>query len=78
MSSEDDDVPQLSADTLAALLAFQTEQQEKDEALRTGKCDKIDEDWQVCGKKDRKKGNCSENFTKMAENVKSCDFTQFS
>lgn len=45
--SDDEDVPQLSADTLAALSMFQAEQQQKHEELKSGKIEKIDEDWQL-------------------------------
>ncbi|CAH60777.1 Protein-lysine N-methyltransferase M142.8 [Caenorhabditis elegans] len=45
--SDTDDIPQLSADTLAALSMFQAEQQEKIEQLQSGIIEKIDEDWQL-------------------------------
>lgn len=45
--SDDEEVPQLSADTLAALSMFQAEQQKKFEDLKSGKIEKIDEDWQL-------------------------------
>uniref|UniRef100_A0A1I7TM35 Protein-lysine N-methyltransferase n=1 Tax=Caenorhabditis tropicalis TaxID=1561998 RepID=A0A1I7TM35_9PELO len=45
--SDEEDIPQLSADTLAALSMFQAEQQKKLEDLKSGKSEKIDEDWQL-------------------------------
>ncbi|EFO86915.1 hypothetical protein CRE_04640 [Caenorhabditis remanei] len=45
--SDDEDVPQLSADTMAALSMFQAEQQQKLEEMKSGKIEKIDEDWQL-------------------------------
>ncbi|CAI2349773.1 unnamed protein product [Caenorhabditis sp. 36 PRJEB53466] len=45
--SDDEDIPQLSADTLAALSNFQAEQQQKIEELKAGKIEKVDEDWQL-------------------------------
>lgn len=46
MSIEDDDIPQLPADTLALLAQFQQEQQKRAELEQSGEAD-VGEDWQV-------------------------------